>query len=55
VGVPLIYGGFPEWFRTVMDSGISTGCVTAIALNVPFNHLPGKTAAGKNGARRATG
>jgi len=50
VGMPLIYAGFPEWFRTVMDSGISAGCVTAIALNLLFNHLPGRAAAGKSGA-----
>ncbi|MFD8459699.1 nucleobase:cation symporter-2 family protein [Streptomyces antimycoticus] len=41
VGVPGIYKEFPNWFQTVMDSGISAGCVTAIALNLLFNHLPG--------------
>ncbi|MDX3071538.1 nucleobase:cation symporter-2 family protein [Streptomyces sp. NPDC088354] len=40
VGVPTVYERFPDWFRTVMDSGISAGCVTAIALNLLFNHLP---------------
>ncbi|MFC7304511.1 nucleobase:cation symporter-2 family protein [Streptomyces monticola] len=39
VGVPEIYAKFPDWFQTVMDSGISAGCVTAIVLNLLFNHL----------------
>jgi xanthine permease len=42
VGVPEIYVRFPGWFQTVMDSGISAGCLTAIALNLLFNHLPGR-------------
>ncbi|MFJ2605373.1 nucleobase:cation symporter-2 family protein [Streptomyces sp. NPDC087425] len=42
VGVPTVYEKFPDWFQTVMDSGISAGCLTAIALNLLFNHLPGK-------------
>lgn len=42
VGVPTIYEHFPNWFQTVMDSGISAGCLTAIALNLLFNHLPQK-------------
>lgn len=41
VGVPGIYAKFPDWFQTVMDSGISAGCITAITLNLLFNHLPG--------------
>ncbi|MFB7715538.1 nucleobase:cation symporter-2 family protein [Streptomyces sp. NPDC056105] len=41
VGVPGIYAEFPDWFQTVMDSGISAGCITAIVLNLLFNHLPG--------------
>jgi xanthine permease len=40
VGVPEVYAKFPDWFQTVMDSGISAGCLTAIALNLLFNHLP---------------
>jgi NCS2 family nucleobase:cation symporter-2 len=39
VGVPDIYHQFPNWFQTVMDSGISAGCVTAIVLNLLFNHV----------------
>ncbi|MEU9308469.1 nucleobase:cation symporter-2 family protein [Streptomyces sp. NPDC048256] len=42
VGVPTIYEQFPDWFRTVMNSGISAGCLTAIVLNLLFNHLPSK-------------
>ncbi|MGY0022145.1 nucleobase:cation symporter-2 family protein [Streptomyces sp. YJ-C3] len=42
VGVPTIYDKFPDWFQTVMHSGISAGCLTAIVLNLLFNHLPGK-------------
>ncbi|WP_431776905.1 nucleobase:cation symporter-2 family protein [Streptomyces cucumeris] len=41
VGVPGVYQEFPDWFQTVMNSGISAGCVTAIVLNLLFNHLPG--------------
>lgn len=40
VGVPTVYARFPDWFRTIMDSGISAGCVTAVALNLLFNHPP---------------
>ncbi|AVH60294.1 MULTISPECIES: nucleobase:cation symporter-2 family protein [Streptomyces] len=42
VGVPTVYEKFPDWFQTVMNSGISAGCLTAIVLNLLFNHLPGK-------------
>ncbi|MGV9320250.1 nucleobase:cation symporter-2 family protein [Streptomyces sp. NPDC003660] len=42
VGVPTVYAKFPDWFQTVMNSGISAGCLTAIALNLLFNHLPGR-------------
>lgn len=42
VGVPTIYEKFPDWFQTVMNSGISAGCLTAIVLNLLFNHLPSR-------------
>jgi NCS2 family nucleobase:cation symporter-2 len=42
VGVPTVYAKFPDWFQTVMNSGISAGCLTAIALNLLFNHLPSR-------------
>ncbi|MEU6813920.1 nucleobase:cation symporter-2 family protein [Streptomyces sp. NPDC046860] len=44
VGVPAVYAKFPDWFQTVMNSGISAGCLTAIALNLLFNHLPERAA-----------
>lgn len=42
VGVPTAYEKFPDWFQTVMNSGISAGCLTAIVLNLLFNHVPAK-------------
>lgn len=42
VGVPTVYEKFPDWFQTVMNSGISAGCLTAIVLNLLFNHLPAR-------------
>jgi xanthine permease len=47
VVVPGVYEGFPHWFQTIADSGISAGCVTAIALNLLFNHLPAATTRGR--------
>jgi NCS2 family nucleobase:cation symporter-2 len=41
VGVPTVYDAFPDWFQTVMHSGISAGCLTAVVLNLVFNHLAG--------------
>jgi xanthine permease len=38
VAVPTVYDQFPLWFRTIMSSGISAGCITAILLNIFFNH-----------------
>ncbi|MGW2488442.1 nucleobase:cation symporter-2 family protein [Streptomyces sp. NPDC001606] len=42
VGVPTVYARFPDWFQTVMNSGISAGCLSAIVLNLLFNHLPAR-------------
>ncbi|MEV6113935.1 nucleobase:cation symporter-2 family protein [Streptomyces sp. NPDC052109] len=53
VGVPTVYEKFPDWFRTVMNSGISAGCLSAIALNLLFNHLP--TRAGSEAATETGG
>ncbi|GGL81643.1 permease [Streptomyces fumigatiscleroticus] len=36
---PEFYHAFPETARIVLDSGISTGCVAAVLLNLVFNHL----------------
>ncbi|MEV1006178.1 nucleobase:cation symporter-2 family protein [Streptomyces sp. NPDC049881] len=54
VGVPEIYAEFPDWFQTVMNSGISAACVTALALNLLFHHLPSRGRSG-NGALLAGG
>ncbi len=39
IGAPGIYAKFPNWFRTIMESGISAGAIAAVALNLLFNHL----------------
>jgi xanthine/uracil permease len=36
--VPDIYEHFPTWFRTIMESGISAGALSAVVLNLLFNH-----------------
>lgn len=33
------YDGFPSWAQIVLGSGITTGCVVAVALNLFFNHF----------------
>jgi xanthine permease len=55
VGVPTIYEKFPDWFQTVMNSGISAGCLTAIVLNLLFNHLPAKAGSADSGVTEADG
>lgn len=39
IAAPTFYHAFPEDLLVVLDSGISTGCVVAIVLNLAFNHL----------------
>ncbi|MEU8696225.1 nucleobase:cation symporter-2 family protein [Streptomyces sp. NPDC048680] len=39
IAAPEFYHAFPKDLLVVLDSGISTGCVVAIALNLAFNHL----------------
>ncbi|GAA0461270.1 nucleobase:cation symporter-2 family protein [Streptomyces olivaceiscleroticus] len=39
------YDAFPSWAQIVLGSGISTGCLLAVTLNLVFNHL-GKRARG---------
>ena len=34
------YAQFPKWVSTLLHSGISSACITAILLNILFNHLP---------------
>ncbi|MEV0603155.1 nucleobase:cation symporter-2 family protein [Streptomyces sp. NPDC050315] len=33
------YDAFPSWAQIVLGSGISTGCLLAVTLNLVFNHL----------------
>ncbi|ARP73064.1 uracil permease [Streptomyces pluripotens] len=39
ITAPAFYHSFPETAKIVLDSGISTGCVAAVVLNLLFNHL----------------
>ncbi|MFI5620947.1 nucleobase:cation symporter-2 family protein [Streptomyces sp. NPDC051567] len=39
IAAPGFYHAFPEDLLVVLDSGISSGCVVAIVLNLAFNHL----------------
>ncbi|MET9422203.1 nucleobase:cation symporter-2 family protein [Streptomyces sp. NPDC006540] len=39
IAAPEFYHAFPEDALVVLDSGISTGCIVAIVLNLAFNHL----------------
>ncbi|MGV2914950.1 solute carrier family 23 protein [Streptomyces alfalfae] len=36
------YDAFPAWAQIVLGSGISTGCLLAVALNLVLNHLGAK-------------
>ncbi|MGA4797617.1 nucleobase:cation symporter-2 family protein [Streptomyces lavendulocolor] len=39
ITAPEFYHAFPETAKIILDSGISTGCVAAVLLNLVFNHL----------------
>jgi xanthine permease len=39
VGAPDFYDKFPDWAQTILNSGISTGSLLVIALNLVFNHM----------------
>lgn len=39
ISAPEFYHAFPETAKIILDSGISTGCVAAVILNLLFNHL----------------
>lgn len=39
IAAPTFYHAFPETAKIILDSGISTGCVVAVLLNLVFNHL----------------
>ncbi|MGX1116865.1 xanthine/uracil permease [Streptomyces ambofaciens] len=42
IAAPEFYHSFPENARIILDSGISTGCVAAVLLNLVFNHIGGR-------------
>ncbi|WP_327682827.1 nucleobase:cation symporter-2 family protein [Kitasatospora sp. NBC_00458] len=39
IAAPTFYDAFPEAVRTLLHSGISAGCVTAVLLNLLFHHV----------------
>ncbi|WP_030373386.1 nucleobase:cation symporter-2 family protein [Streptomyces rimosus] len=39
IAAPRFYHDFPKDMLVVLDSGISTGCIVAIVLNLAFNHF----------------
>ncbi|GHD90824.1 permease [Streptomyces naganishii JCM 4654] len=39
ITAPHFYHSFPQTARIVLDSGISTGCLVAVVLNLLFNHV----------------
>ncbi|MER5973242.1 nucleobase:cation symporter-2 family protein [Streptomyces sp. NPDC002055] len=39
IAAPDFYHAFPDDLLVILDSGISTGCIVAIVLNLLFNHL----------------
>lgn len=41
IAAPEFYHSFPETAKIILDSGISTGCVAAVILNLLFNHIGG--------------
>ncbi|TSB19156.1 purine permease, partial [Streptomyces benahoarensis] len=45
IAAPDFYHAFPKDLLVVLDSGISTGALIAIVLNLAFNHLGGRSAA----------
>ncbi|MFE5394452.1 nucleobase:cation symporter-2 family protein [Streptomyces sp. NPDC056568] len=39
IAAPEFYHSFPENAKIILDSGISTGCLAAVLLNLVFNHI----------------
>lgn len=39
IAAPAFYDAFPSWFSTIFHSGISSAAVSAILLNILFNHI----------------
>jgi xanthine permease len=54
IAAPEFYHAFPKDALVVLDSGISTGCIVAIVLNLAFNHL-GKKRSSEPSVVTATG
>ncbi|MFK0252304.1 nucleobase:cation symporter-2 family protein [Streptomyces sp. NPDC090445] len=50
IAAPDFYHAFPKDLLVVLDSGISTGCVAAILLNLAFNHLGARRGAAAEAA-----
>ncbi|MGF1427705.1 nucleobase:cation symporter-2 family protein [Kitasatospora sp. LaBMicrA B282] len=45
IAAPTFYDAFPEAVRTLLQSGISAGCVSAVLLNLLFHHLGARSRA----------
>lgn len=43
IAAPEFYAGFPSAVRTILDSGISAGCLAAVVLNLLFGERRAKT------------
>lgn len=39
MAAPTFYDAFPSWFQTIFHSGISAAAISAVLLNLLFNHL----------------
>lgn len=50
VVAPEFYAHFPESLRTILDSGISTGCIVALLLNLLFTTTRGGTRTALSGS-----
>ncbi|MHA6805771.1 nucleobase:cation symporter-2 family protein [Salinifilum ghardaiensis] len=55
VAAPEFYENFPSGMRTILDSGISTGCLVAILLNLLFNSFRGRSGTGQDGGTSPEG
>ncbi len=55
ISAPEFYHAFPETAKIILDSGISTGCVAAVLLNLVFNHLGKRDGSGEDTAPGESG
>jgi xanthine/uracil permease len=39
IAAPTFWDGFPDWFATIMHSGISATALVAVVLNLLFNEV----------------